>query len=279
MSHEEFAMSNPKLTTLLTDFAEGRTELVFDLLAAGLPATHKNDFGVSLIQYCDYYGDVSAIRFLLSQGESLDSLGKNFNLARASYHGHWRLCKFLLEQGADANHPEPDTGETPLHAALSKTDRIVYDRVLMVLLANGANPNVATKPGVGTGAFMRDCRTKGETPLHRAAAFGEVETIRTETLHSRGPVGTRVQRLSSESCCMATFASIHRISPCAPTCWENHRFNLQPNSQPHCATAASGKKSLTPSPIRKSTNSPPCPESATNPADTSHAQSRSPAAR
>ena len=25
---------------------------------------------------------------------------------------------------------------------------------------------------------MRDCRTKGETPLHRAAAFGEVETIR-----------------------------------------------------------------------------------------------------
>jgi uncharacterized protein len=178
MSHEEFAMSNPQLTTLLSDFAEGRTELVFDLLAAGLPATHKNDFGVSLIQYCDYYGDVSAIRFLLSQGESLDSLGKNFNLARASYHGHWRLCKFLLEQGADANHPEPDTGETPLHAALSKTDRIVYDRVLMVLLANGANPNVATKPGVGTGAFMRDCRTKGETPLHRAAAFGEVETIR-----------------------------------------------------------------------------------------------------
>lgn len=171
-------MSNPQLTTLLSDFAEGRTELVFDLLAAGLPATHKNDFGVSLIQYCDYYGDVSAIRFLLSQGESLDSLGKNFNLARASYHGHWRLCKFLLEQGADANHPEPDTGETPLHAALSKTDRIVYDRVLMVLLANGANPNVATKPGVGTGAFMRDCRTKGETPLHRAAAFGEVETIR-----------------------------------------------------------------------------------------------------
>ena len=24
---------------------------------------------------------------------------------------------------------------------------------------------------------MRDCRTKGETPLHRAAAFGGEETI------------------------------------------------------------------------------------------------------
>jgi hypothetical protein len=30
---------------------------------------------------------------------------------------------------------------------------------------------------VPTGAFMRDCRTKGETPLHRAAAFGDEEAV------------------------------------------------------------------------------------------------------
>lgn len=171
-------MDNSKLNGMLTELAEGRTELVFDLIGAGLPATYKDESGFSLIVHCDYYGDVSAIRFLLSQGESLDSLGENFNLIRAAFHGHWRLCKFLLEQGADANLPQADTGETPLHAALSKTDRTIYDRVLMVLFSYGANPNVATIPGVETGAFMRDCRTKGETPLHRAAAFGEVETIR-----------------------------------------------------------------------------------------------------
>jgi ankyrin repeat protein len=171
-------MSNPQLAKTLSEFADGRTELVFDLLALGLPADHKDDSGVSIIQHCAYYGDVSAIRFLLSQGESLESLGENFDLNGASFHGHWRLCKYLLEQGANVNHPLPDTGETPLHAALCKTDRLVYDRVLTVLLSHGANPNVATKPGVETGGFMRDCRTKGETPLHRAAAFGEVETIR-----------------------------------------------------------------------------------------------------
>ena len=49
--------------------------------------------------------------------------------------------------------------------------------MIEILLANGANPNGVTKPSVETGGFMRDCRTKGETPLHRAAAFGEVETI------------------------------------------------------------------------------------------------------
>src|SRR6185295_8274842 len=49
--------------------------------------------------------------------------------------------------------------------------------VVKVLLAHGANPNRASKPGAETGAFMRDCRTRGETPLHRAAAFADEATI------------------------------------------------------------------------------------------------------
>jgi ankyrin repeat protein len=163
---------------MLAELEDGRTELVFDLLAGGIPADHRDENGVSLIRHCAYYGDVTAIRFLLAHGESMHSLGDNFDLNGAAFHGHWRLCKFLLEQGADANYPLADTGETPLHAALCKTDRMVYDRILLVILAHGANPNAATIPGVETGGFMRDCRTKGETPLHRAAAFGEVETIR-----------------------------------------------------------------------------------------------------
>jgi uncharacterized protein len=170
-------MSGKERDRWLLELAEGRTELVFDLLAAGVPADFKAQDGVSLLAHCAYYGDVSAIRYLLDHGEKLASLGQDLGIGGASYHGHWRLCQFLLEQGADANHADRDTGETPLHNALSKTDRVVYDRVLKVLLAHGANPNAATKPGVETGAFMRDCRTKSETPLHRAAAFGEVETI------------------------------------------------------------------------------------------------------
>lgn len=74
------------------------------------------------------------------------------------------------------NQALPDTGETPLHAALSKGS-LAHDRVVKILLANGANPNSATKPGIETGAFMRDSRTRGETPLHRAAAFGSAESI------------------------------------------------------------------------------------------------------
>jgi uncharacterized protein len=151
--------------------------LVFDILESGCRADHKGPDGVPLIRHCAYYGDVSAIRYLLARGESLDSLGENFDLNGAAFHGHWRLCKYLLEQGADVNRPLSDTGETPLHAALCKTDPLVCDRVLEVLLSFGADPNIATRHGVETGGFMRDCRTKVETPLHRAAAFGEENTI------------------------------------------------------------------------------------------------------
>jgi len=45
-------MSDSKMNRMLSDLADGRTELVFDLLAAGLPANHKDQGGVSLIRHC-----------------------------------------------------------------------------------------------------------------------------------------------------------------------------------------------------------------------------------
>lgn len=161
---------------MLERIAEGRTDLVFEYLAEGHPPDSRTSDGASLIQCCAYYGDVSAIRFLLARGESVRSLGNDLGLNDAAFHGHWRLCQFLLEGGADANLRNPNTGETPLHAALS-SHRAEQHLVVEVLLASGANPNQPTNPGVETGAFMRDCRTRGETPLHRAAAFAGEDTI------------------------------------------------------------------------------------------------------
>ena len=162
---------------MLERIVDGRTDLVFEYLAEGHPANSADDDGVSLMRWCAYYGDVSAIRLLLANGESLKSLGDNLGLNGAAFHGHWRLCQFLIESGADVNRPLPDTGETPLHAAVCKANRPAYNLVLKVLLANGANPNCVTRAAAETSAFMRDARTKAETPLHRAAAFGTEESI------------------------------------------------------------------------------------------------------
>jgi uncharacterized protein len=161
---------------MLERIAEGRTDLVFEYVAQGNPANSKAQDGASLMQWCAYYGDVSAIRFLLAQGESLKSLGTDMGLNAAAFHGHWRLCQFLLEHGADANVRESETGETPLHAALS-SHRASQHLVVKVLLEAGADPNLPTKLSAESAAFMRDSRTRQETPLHRAAAFASAETI------------------------------------------------------------------------------------------------------
>lgn len=167
----------PKGRTMLERIADGRTDLVFEYLATGHAANSTDKNGVSLIKWCAYYGDVSAIRFLLSCGESIGSLGENLDLNGAAFHGHWQLCQFVIEHGANVNLPLADTGETPLHAALCKASHPAGEHVVKVLLVGGANPNCAAKASAATGGFMRDCRTKAETPLHRAAAFGTEETI------------------------------------------------------------------------------------------------------
>jgi ankyrin repeat protein len=117
------------------------------------------------------------MKHLLANGASIESLGENLGLDAACLLGHWRLWQFPIERGADVNRTQQDTGESPLHATLRTTDRLRRNVVLKVLLARGANPNCATKPNQPTGGFMRDCRSKGETALHRAAAFGDEEAI------------------------------------------------------------------------------------------------------
>ena len=112
---------------LLERIVDGRTDLVWDHVDQGHPSTARAADGLPLVQWCAYYGDVGAIRFLLDHGESLTSLGENHGLQGAAFHGHWRLCEFLIEQGADVNSGAKDTGETPLHAALCTPRRDVHD--------------------------------------------------------------------------------------------------------------------------------------------------------
>lgn len=132
---------------MLEQIVDGRTELVFEYVSGEHPSTSKTKDGTSLIQLCAYYGDVSAIKFLLANGESLQSLGEGIGLNAAAFHGHWRLCQFLIEKGADVNSCLPDTAETPLHAAVSSA-RPAQHLVVKVLLESGADPNRTTNPSV-----------------------------------------------------------------------------------------------------------------------------------
>ena len=165
------------MSNLIQRISDGRTDLIIDHCESGHDIDYTDQYGTSLIKIAAYYGDVSAIKYLLLHGEKLESLGANFDLNGAAFHGHWRLVQYLLEHGADPNRKLAESGETPLHSALSKSNNRNTLPVIQVLIDFGANPDVQTNERAETGGFMRDAWTSGETPLHRAAAFANAQVI------------------------------------------------------------------------------------------------------
>ena len=162
---------------VLADVARGRTDCIFELLDLDDWRGYLTSGPVKPLQWLVYYDDVTALEAVLRAGGDLSSIDVNAELRNAAFFGHWKVCDFLLRHGADPNDPVPDTGEGPLHCALCKAGRPYYLYTVRLLLEAGADPNVATKPGVECDGFMRDVRTKGETSLHRAAAYGSEEIV------------------------------------------------------------------------------------------------------
>jgi cytohesin len=98
-------------------------------------------------------------------------------LAGLCYVNELESARLLLEQGAaDPHRGRDESGETPLHHAVVGDEPGRFELVKL-LLEKGADPNARTIPGVASFNFWRDVRTRGETPLHRAAAYASQETI------------------------------------------------------------------------------------------------------
>ncbi|MGD9646641.1 MAG: ankyrin repeat domain-containing protein [Pirellulales bacterium] len=124
------------------------------------------------------------IGFLLENGAD-PNRQRNENgasvLAGLCYAGKLDCVKLLLSNSADPNLGRLESGETPLHHALTGQGHDNEQlQIVTALLATGANPNQKAEIGVVSYNFMRDVRVRGETPLHRAAAYaskGIVEAL------------------------------------------------------------------------------------------------------
>ena len=126
-----------------------------------------------------YKGEVDELARLLNGGEAVPTGAVNSALEAAAYEGRSDAVRFLLQRGADPNTVYAPNRESILHFATSKTSRPAErTSVVKQLIAAGADVNSRTLAGVTTLCYMRDIRTRGETPLHRAAAFGDPEMIK-----------------------------------------------------------------------------------------------------
>src|SRR5438552_1884064 len=119
------------------------------------------------------------IEYLLSQGADPDTQTNENGasvLAGLAYVNELECVRLLLTAGANPDRGRGASGETPLHHALA-ADEPDRGPLVKLLLEHGADPDAKTKPGVTSFNFWRDARTRGETPLHRAAAYAPMETI------------------------------------------------------------------------------------------------------
>jgi ankyrin repeat protein len=157
--------------------SRGRTDYILELLNKPGWKDILHQGQVKPLQWLVYYNDVTGLKAVLKEGGNLDSINLNDELGNASFFGHWKVCDFLIKNGANVNSRVDKTNETPLHNALAKAGRPYYFYVVKLLVEKGADVNAKTIAGMETGAFMRDVRTKGETALHRAAAYADEKTI------------------------------------------------------------------------------------------------------
>ena len=166
------------LVNEMLDFiSRGRTDYIVELLKEPGWQDLLHQGQIKPMQWLVYYNDTTALRMIMDAGGDLKSIDLNKELGHAAFFGHWKVCDFLIQNGADVNTTVDRTNETPLHNALAKAGRPYYFYVVRLLVEKGANVNAKTNSGMETAAFMRDVRTKGETPLHRAAAYANEKTI------------------------------------------------------------------------------------------------------
>lgn len=166
-----------KTETILNYISRGRTDFIVELLKKPNWKELLQTGSIKPLQWLVYYNDVTGLRLVTERGDDLKSIDLNDELGNAAFFGHWKVCDILIRHGADVNFKIAQTNETPLHNALAKAGRPYYFYVVRLLVESGADVNARTIPDVETGAFMRDVRTKGETPLHRAAAYADERTI------------------------------------------------------------------------------------------------------
>lgn len=123
-------------------------------------------------------GNIKALDLYHRLGAVLE-LEDNNPLCNAAYNGQLTSVKWLIENGANADFSFQKTGENALHYTICKTSEMeARTEIVKLLIDAGANVNKKTNVGTETLCFMREAFLKGETPLHRAAAYANEQIIK-----------------------------------------------------------------------------------------------------
>ncbi|MFA6084579.1 MAG: ankyrin repeat domain-containing protein [Mucilaginibacter sp.] len=148
------------------------------LVSQGANINYNDPWGNCAVFSAAWEGNIKALDLYYNLG-ALIELEDNNPLCNAAFNGKVESVKWLLEKGAHPNFSFKQTGENALHYTICKTSEIEERTEIVRLLVDaGTDVNKKTKKGEVTLCFMRDAFLKAETPLHRAAAYGNERIIK-----------------------------------------------------------------------------------------------------
>jgi uncharacterized protein len=151
---------------------------VEELVGEGADINYTDNWGNFAMFTAAWEGNQKALDLFYNLGAKISFDDANL-LCNAAYNGKVNSVKWLLDKGEDANFAFTDTGENALHYTISKTSEMdERAQIVKILIAAGIDVNKKTVAGKSTLCFMRDACLKGESPLHRAAAYGNVAIIK-----------------------------------------------------------------------------------------------------
>ena len=163
---------------MLAAALNGDLTTVEELATQGANINYTDTWGNRPIFAAAWEGNQKALDLSYNLGAKI-SFDEGNLLCNAAFNGKPGSVKWLLNKGENANFSFTDTGENALHYTISKTSEM-NDRaeIVKVLIAAGIDVNKKTLVGKPTLCFMRDAYLKGESPLHRAAAYGNAAIIK-----------------------------------------------------------------------------------------------------
>ena len=148
------------------------------LVSLGADINYTDQWGNFAMFTAAWEGNIAALDLFHKLGAKTTFEDANL-LCNAAYNGKGKSVKWFLDKGEDANFSFAETGENALHYTISKTSEMhEREEIVRILIAAGIDVHKTTHPGVSTLCFMRDAYLKGETPLHRSAAYGSIAIIK-----------------------------------------------------------------------------------------------------
>jgi len=163
---------------MLTAAFDGDLATVEKLVSQGADINYTDTLGNFAMFAAAWEGNTKALDLFYTLGAKISFDDANL-LCNAAFNGKADSVKWLLDKGENVNFTFKSTGENALHYTICKTSEMEErTEIVKILLAAGIDVNKKTLVGKPTLCFMRDAYLKGESPLHRAAAFGTAHIIK-----------------------------------------------------------------------------------------------------